>query len=111
MIEGGVTVRGDHPSLPGHFPGRPIVPGAVLLDEAISEGMRAGLPAPREIVAAKFVASLDPDTPVVVRFESRSDGKVALTCRGKADGKTFLTAVLDCQGASRSDGVTVGGER
>ena len=26
-------VEADHPALEGHFPGRPIVPGVVLLDE------------------------------------------------------------------------------
>jgi 3-hydroxymyristoyl/3-hydroxydecanoyl-(acyl carrier protein) dehydratase len=26
----------DHPCLPGHFPGRPLVPGVVLLDEVVA---------------------------------------------------------------------------
>lgn len=26
----------DHPSLPGHFPGRPLVPGVVLLDRVVA---------------------------------------------------------------------------
>lgn len=28
-------VASDHPALAGHFPGHPIVPGALLLDEAL----------------------------------------------------------------------------
>jgi len=30
-----LRVPSDHPALAGHFPGNPIVPGALLLDEAL----------------------------------------------------------------------------
>jgi len=29
-------IPADHPSLPGHFPGAPIVPGVVILDEILA---------------------------------------------------------------------------
>ena len=29
------VIRADHPSLPGHFPGAPLVPGVVILDEVL----------------------------------------------------------------------------
>ena len=30
-----ITIAADHPALAGHFPGRPIIPGVVLLDQVI----------------------------------------------------------------------------
>ena len=47
---GTFRIAADHPALPGHFPGHPIVPGVVLLDEVLAlvlvvyPGLAAGLP-------------------------------------------------------------------
>ena len=55
-------IPADHPSLPGHFPGRPIVPGVVLLDRVV-EAIEAGygpLP-PLRLPQVKFLKPLLPD--------------------------------------------------
>ncbi|MGH8530466.1 MAG: hypothetical protein ACRETN_11620 [Nevskiales bacterium] len=50
-LKRGCVIGAEHPSLPGHFPGRPVVPGVVLLDtvraaaeEAYGAQALAGLP-------------------------------------------------------------------
>jgi 3-hydroxyacyl-[acyl-carrier-protein] dehydratase len=30
------AIMADHPSLPGHFPGAPLVPGVLILDEVLA---------------------------------------------------------------------------
>jgi len=35
-----LRIAADHPALPGHFPGHPIVPGVLLLDCVLSEAER-----------------------------------------------------------------------
>lgn len=37
-------IPADHPSLPGHFPGRPVVPGVVLLDRVLEAIEAEGAP-------------------------------------------------------------------
>jgi len=55
------SIPSDHPSLPGHFPGRPIVPGVVLLDHVLAaiEATHGDLPALR-LPQVKFVQPLLP---------------------------------------------------
>ena len=57
-----LRIAADHPSLPGHFPGRPIVPGVVLLDQAIAAA-ESWLEQPLRIASlqqAKFTRPLLP---------------------------------------------------
>ena len=42
-VEALVTFAVDHPVFAGHFPGRPMVPGALLLDEVFHAAQQAAL--------------------------------------------------------------------
>ncbi|WP_421989565.1 hypothetical protein [Roseococcus sp.] len=70
----------DHPALPGHFPGRPIVPGVLLLDAVLQAAAAFGAP-PRRILRAKFAAPVAPGDEVEIRFEPRASGRTAFICR------------------------------
>lgn len=64
----------DHPSLPGHFPGRPIVPGVVVLDhvlEAIDAAANSPLGALR-LPQVKFVQPLLPGETAQVLLDGTS---------------------------------------
>ncbi len=57
-----LSIAADHPAYAGHFPGRPILPGVVLLDMAL-HGLAAqqGLEvAHGEIQSAKFLSPVSP---------------------------------------------------
>ena len=59
------AVAADHSSLPGHFPGNPIVPGVLLLDEVIrtAESWLGRSVYVRGISQVKFVQPLLPEEP------------------------------------------------
>ena len=67
------TVPPEHPAFPGHFPGRPITPGVVLLDQALiflGQALGAPLSACR-LGAAKFLSPVAPGETLSFTFQPR----------------------------------------
>jgi hypothetical protein len=61
----------DHPAGPGHFPGNPIVPGAVLLDELVAALFPDGWSG--KVEAAKFHHPVRPGDTVAVTRRTEAD--------------------------------------
>lgn len=88
-----VCIGADHPCLAGHFPGYPVVPAVLLLEQVANvlrvwRGERLA-----RVIEAKFVAPLLPDqcaelvlwvVDARLRFEIRHNG--ALLARGLIEG-------------------------
>lgn len=86
----------DHPALQGHFPGNPIIPGAVLLSEtlkAIEAGLGISL-APFQIRSAKFLHPARPGDRVLIQFSRTAQGEIKFTCA--TAGIPILTGQLSC---------------
>lgn len=73
-----LTILPDHPAFAGHFPGTPIVPGVVLLDEALHAITTAAGIAPSacHINSVKFLSPLKPGESVVIEHEAQANGSI-----------------------------------
>lgn len=102
-----ITIPVDHPALAGHFPGTPILPGVLLLDEMIraveaAGGCGAGC---WRIGSAKFVKPVRPGETLTLRHERLLNGSIA--CSVLSGGQPVARGVLvslTAQGAENDAG-------
>ncbi|MBM4127732.1 MAG: hypothetical protein FJ247_10350 [Nitrospira sp.] len=62
VFERAVAIGHDHPSLAGHFPGHPVVPGVVLLSEVLGM-VREGSAPSRSVTGLPMVKLSSPVRP------------------------------------------------
>ena len=88
------TIPADHPALPGHFPGQPIVPAVVILDEMCEQlaAFAAGSQISR-IISAKFISPLLPEQACNVAFTRRDNGQIRFVC--SSEGREVASGLLD----------------
>lgn len=78
-----LEISPQHPAFAGHFPGTPIVPGALLLDEAVrvlSEVAADGA-LQCEIAATKFLSVVRPGEALCIEHERCDAGWVRFAIR------------------------------
>ena len=93
----------DHPASQGHFPGNPVIPGAVLLRDALRAiEMDGGLTLPRcRIQSAKFLHPVRPGDRIVIECSRNAEGDVRFACRIGA--RLVLTGQVRCHAVPSAD--------
>ena len=90
------VVRADHPTLPGHFPGAPIVPGVVILDEVLEALMEW-----REnsqltgIRMVKFLAPLQPEQAFTISLSVRNEHAAEVNFCCRAEDRVIVEGQLE----------------
>jgi 3-hydroxymyristoyl/3-hydroxydecanoyl-(acyl carrier protein) dehydratase len=79
----GLDVPRDHPAFAGHFPGHPILPGVVLLAEAMAviEAATATSACDWTIDSAKFLGAVEPGARLAITHVIQPSGGVRFEIR------------------------------
>lgn len=93
----------DHPTAAGHFPGNPIIPGALLLDAVLLAlaGDAGKAIAGAEIRSVKFLRLVRPGDRLLIRWERRPNREIRFEGLLRDPERVALTGVVRLGVASR----------
>jgi 3-hydroxyacyl-[acyl-carrier-protein] dehydratase len=82
-VETQLDVARDHPAFAGHFPGHPILPGVVLLCEALAaiEAATGRAPYQWTLSSCKFMNPVSPGTALTLAHERLATGGIRFEIR------------------------------
>lgn len=93
------SIPADHPCLPGHFPGRPLVPGVVVLDAVLHALAERGVAVEAlRLPQVKFLQPLLPEQVAQVLLEGNPDGPWRFEVQSQ--GRTIASGRLERAGAA-----------
>ena len=76
-----LTISAEHPSLPGHFPGHPVVPGVVILSHVFAAlGEHIGQQRITGIKRLKFLQLVSPGQNLRVEIGVPQPGQLPFKC-------------------------------
>ena len=96
----GSRIAANHPALPGHFPGEPLVPGVIILAR-VAESIRARFPRLElgTLLNARFHLPLAPEQPFIVHSELQGE-RVRFEVRNAVRNAVCSTASADVEAAA-----------
>ena len=88
------TIDARHPALAGHFPGSPVLPGVVLLDETVRviEQAQGGSATRWTVGAAKFLKPVQPGETLTLEHEPLPNGSIRFAV--SSGGRPVAAGVL-----------------
>lgn len=84
----------DEPAADGHFPGNPIIPGAVLLREVVAVVSGDGGAVCCGIRSAKFLHPVRPGDRLVIVWEDGAGDEIGFTCSTGNPERRVLVGTL-----------------
>jgi 3-hydroxymyristoyl/3-hydroxydecanoyl-(acyl carrier protein) dehydratase len=98
MTSVALPIAASHPAFDGHFPGAPVLPGVVLLDETIRaiEAADGGQPRCWRVASVKFLRAIGPGEALTLERQRLASGTVRFTVLSA--GQAVATGALSLEG-------------
>lgn len=90
-----IRFDGAHPALPGHFPGLPLVPGVLMLEQ-VALALRAWRGQRlRRVIEAKFMAPLLPDESAQLQLSGAAADTSRIGFSIERDGMVLARGIVE----------------
>jgi len=84
----------NEPSAEGHFPGNPIIPGAVLLREVMRAISTDGRKTCCAVRSARFLHPVRPGDRLAIVWQAKANGEIGFTCSTGSPERDVLVGTL-----------------